>query len=73
MIIIVERNTKNIFKQGYYFTPMLIFFLFLNLSFKDFSLTVLVPVIDDKNKMKLNIVENRKKIHEKVPDLLDFH
>ena len=43
---------------------MLIFFLFLNLSFKDFSLTVLVPVIDDKNKMKLNTVENRKKVHE---------
>ena len=39
---------------------MLIFSLFLNLSFKDFSLTVLVPVIDDKNKMKLNTVENRK-------------
>ena len=31
---------------------MLTVFLFLNLSFKDFSLTVLVPVIDDKNKMK---------------------
>ena len=43
---------------------MLTFFLFLNLSFKDFSLTVLVPVIDDKNKMKLNTVENRKKVHE---------
>ena len=39
---------------------MLIFFLFLNLSFKDFTLTVLVPVIDDQNKMKLNTVENRK-------------
>ena len=39
---------------------MLTVFLFLNLSFKDFSLTVLVPVIDDKNKMKLNTVENRK-------------
>ena len=39
---------------------MLIFFLLLNMSFKDFSLTVLVPVIDDKNKMKLNTVENRK-------------
>ena len=43
---------------------MLTVFLFLNLSFKDFSLTVLVPVIDDKNKMKLNTVENRKKVHE---------
>ena len=43
---------------------MLTFFLFLNLSFKDFSLTVLVPVIDDKNKMRLNTVEDRKKIHE---------
>ena len=30
------------------------------MSFKDFSLTVLVPVMDDKNKMKLNTVENRK-------------
>ena len=39
---------------------MLTVFLFLNLSFKDFSLTVLVTVIDVKNKMKLNTVENRK-------------
>ena len=44
------------------FYTIFTFFLFLNLSFRAFSLIVLVPVIEDKNKMKLNRVENRKKI-----------